>query len=168
MYEAAVRVASERELSGYITTDSPRRALSLADRFGAATRIIEVQATEEELVERTLTHLRELARKVPRAGVEKRAEGETAARVKCTQAMVAHFRELDALAGIARGVRRKGKGKAAKFVSTGAVQAFDRSLWLSGLSPGGRRAVSALIAAGTAEPGPSDVMKWLLVEGGRL
>ena len=86
MYEAAVRVAAERELDGYVTTDSPRRALALADRFGTATRIIEVQATEEELVERTLTHLRELARKVPRAGDEKRAEGETAARVKCTQA----------------------------------------------------------------------------------
>ena len=104
----------------------------------------------------------------PAPGVEKRAEGETAARVKCTQAQIAHFRELDALAGIARGVRRKGKGKAAKFVSTGAVQAFDRSLWLSGLTPAGKRAVAALIQAGTEAPGPADVMKWLLVAGGRL
>ena len=168
MYEAAVRVAAERELDGYVTTDSPRRALALAERFGNGTRIIEVQAAEDELAERTRAHLRELARRVPRAGVEKRAEGETAARVKCTQAQIAHFRELDALAGIARGVRRKGKGKAAKFVSTGAVQAFDRSLWLSGLTPAGKRAVAALIQAGTEAPGPADVMKWLLVAGGRL
>ena len=168
MYEAAVRVAAERELDGYTTTDSPRRAIALAERFGPGTRIIEVQATEEDLAERTLTHLRELARKVPRARAETRAEGSESATTKCTQAQIAHFRELDALAGKARGVKRVGKVAAKKWVSTGAVQAFDRSLWLSGLTPAGHRAVRALIAAGTAEPGPADVMTWLLVEDGRL
>ena len=64
-------------------------------------------------------------------------------------------------------MKRKGSGKAAKFVSTGAVRQFDRGLWLRGLTAQGRAAVDALVAEGTAEPGPAAVLKYLLREKGR-
>ena len=172
LYSVAIREALDRQLDGFITTNSPRQALSIAERFGSSTKVIEVQAGVEELAARTRTHLDSIKLLVPRARIETpaedgRAKPQPQADGRCTQALVAYFRELDAIAGKARGVRRKGSGKAAKFVSTGAVRQFDRGLWLRGLTTQGRAAVDALVAEGTAEPGPTAVLKYLLREKGR-
>ena len=150
-----------------MTTDEPRRAVELSERLGDA-EIVEVQATELELSSRARAHLSALAAQVPRARLESRAAESVAALGKCTQAMVAHFRDLDRLAGKARGVRAVGKLAAGvrpaplEFVSTGPVRLFNRSLWLAGLTGPGKRAVTALIAEGVPLPLPGDVMKYLL------
>ena len=174
IFNVAVRTAADRELKGYVTTDEPRRALALAEQLGDA-EIVEVQATEAELADRARAHLSALTERVPRARLETRAAASVAALGKCTQAMVAHFRDLDLLAGKARGVRRAARAVAsvgadplpAGFVGTGTVRAFNRELWLQGLTPAGRRAVKALIDEGVELPAPADVMRFLLREAGR-
>ena len=165
LFNVAVRIAAERELDGYIATDEPRRAVELSERLGDA-EIVEVQATELELSSRARAHLSALAAQVPRARLESRAAESVAALGKCTQAMVAHFRDLDRLAGKARGVRAVGKLAAGvrpatlEFVSTGPVRLFNRTLWLAGLTGPGKSAVTALIAEGVTLPLPGDVMKY--------
>ena len=173
MYEAAVRQAIDRELDGYTATDSPRRALAIADRFGPDTRIVTVEADEDEIADRTAAHLSALARKVPRARRETRAAGSDGAISKCTQAIIAAIREAETLAGRARRVRRRkgGGGRRtpsapapAAWEDVGQVQAFNRALWLAGLTARGRRALQALIQAGNPTPGPADVQRWLIRE----
>ena len=56
LYEVAIREALDRELDGYATTNSPRRALALADRLDAL-RSSKCRRTEVELADRTKTHL---------------------------------------------------------------------------------------------------------------
>ena len=48
-FEWAAGAVLARELAGYVTTQSPRRALSLRQRFGGESQVYEVEATIEDL-----------------------------------------------------------------------------------------------------------------------
>ena len=166
LFEVAINAVSDRGLNGYCTTQSPRRALELADKLRAP--IIETQADESQIAERMRTHLDQLKRLVPRARVETpaepgRAKPQPAADGKCTQSLIAYYRELDMIAGKARGVKLQ-PGKPKRWTSTGKTRAFDRELWRKGLTPDGRRALVELEKDGKVDPGPAAVMKWLVNE----
>ena len=150
IYDRTVSEIATRELDGYVLTQSPRRAVALADRLGA-TEIVETQADESELADRMDAHLDTLRAAVRRASREE-SEG------RCLRALISYWRERDQLAGRARGVRLRRR----KWESTGPVRQFNRALWLAGLTPDGRRALAALIADGDPEPSPGAVMKWLV------
>ena len=67
LYATAINEAAERELSGFVTTDSPRRAVEIADRIGAAA-IIDIAIGVEQIARRAESHMVTLSRTVPRAG----------------------------------------------------------------------------------------------------
>ena len=68
LFSAAVAQVAVRELSGYIATNSPRRAIELADRFDA--RLVNVDVGVEELADRIDGHMRGITRTVRRASRE--------------------------------------------------------------------------------------------------
>ena len=150
IYERLVTEIATRELPGYVLSQSPRRAIAMADRINA-TEIVEVQATEDEIADRVADHLDALRAKVKRAAKEE-SQG------RCLQALIAYHREKSGLVGRARGVKLKRR----EWVPTGPVLPFDRGLWIRGLTTAGRGALRALIDEGNPEPSPADVMKWLV------
>ena len=138
IYDRTVSEIATRELDGYVLTQSPRRAVALADRLGA-TEIVETQADESQLADRMDAHLDTLRAAVRRAAREE-SEG------RCLRAAIAYWRERDGLAGRARGVRLKRR----QWESTGPVRRFNRALWLAGLTAG--RAPGARRAGGGRQP----------------
>ena len=150
VYATAVAQAVTRELAGYITTNSPRRALEYADQIPGS-RILELQASVTELAERTETHLSGLARRVDRAS-------RSTAVAACSGQIGAYLREESRLVGRARTVSRTRSG----FKVGGEKRPFDRNLWISGLTPAGRSAVRDLESEGNPAPTPAEVMRRLL------
>ena len=57
LYAAAIRQAAERELSGYIQTDSPRRATQILQEIGGDRNIIEVSVSKAQAFKRSEEHL---------------------------------------------------------------------------------------------------------------
>ena len=148
-FEVVAAALVARELRGYVVTQSPRRALALADRFGRD--VLEVPADVGDVADRAERHMSDLARTVTRASRANAAP-------RCRAAAVSYQREAPALAGRARTVRRKGRGW-----QVGEVKpAFDRQLWERGLTPRGRAALAELQERGNLEPTPAEVMAWLL------
>ena len=68
LFAAAVAQVSARELSGYIATNSPKRAVVLAERLGG--RLVNIDVDVEELADRIGGHMSGLTRKVRRASRE--------------------------------------------------------------------------------------------------
>ena len=153
VYDAALAVIAARELSGYVLTQSPRRAVEIADRLDAP--ISEVQADPGEIADRAETHMRTLRRTVARAAVD-------TLRASCRRQAVTYFREEHRLVNRARVVRRRGAG----YAKGETKRPFDRALWERGLTPAGREAVAALQAQGIAEPTPAEVMSYVLKNRG--
>ena len=151
MYEAALSALAVRELSGFVTTNSPRRALAIAARL-KTTAILDIPTPEETIALRAEKHLREMRRYVPRA---RKGPG---GRERCIQAGMVYLRERPQLAGKAREVTKTGK----KWKVAGKVREFDRALWERGLTTKGREAVAELVSLGNPEPMPADVLQFLL------
>ena len=152
--QGAIAQVAERELSGYVTTNSPRQALELAGRLEA--EILVVESSVEEIADRAEDHLRQLSRSVARAS-RVRSVG------RCRRAVLDYLRDDEQLVGKARVVRRSGAG----YTVGGVKRPFDRALWERGLTPGGRATLDELVAEGVAEPTPADVMARLLRDRGR-
>ena len=149
-HEWIVGAILARELAGYIVTQSPARAVELADRFDGP--LLEVVADVGDVADRVEAHEVVLRRTVARAT-------RAATRPPCRRAAVTYFREQHRLTGRAHEVRRRGKGYE---VDPATKPAFDRALWERGLTPKGREALAELKSLGNAEPSPSDVMAFLL------
>ena len=151
LFEAAVAQVVLRELSGYIATNSPKRAVALAERFGG--RLVNVDVGIEDLAGRINEHMSGLTRKVRRAS----REGVVG---RCRDAAGRYLREADdVLVGRARNVRRVGQ----RWRDTGIVKPFDRDNFRRGLTPSGREAVAQLEADGDLEWKPIDVHNRLLL-----
>ena len=152
-FEWAAGAVAARELAGYVTTQSPRRALQLRQRFGGESQVFNVEASIEDLADRTVAHERSLARRIPRAGDEASDIDR-----QCREQGRAYLREREALTDEAIEVKPRG----GRFVRTGPVREFDRGLWLRGLTPAGRDAVDELVSLGNPEPSPSDVFDFMV------
>ena len=152
--QVAIGQLAERELRGYVTTNSPAQALVLADRLEA--EVLVVESSVEEIADRTEDHMRSLSRSVSRAS-RVRSVG------RCRRAVLSYLNEEPQLVGKARTVTRSGSG----WTVGGAKKPFDRALWERGLTPGGRATLDELVAEGVAEPSPADVMARLLRDRGR-
>ena len=162
VFQAVAAAIKLRELSGYISTQSPRQALRLADGLAEHTParlmgrapgggLVEISADVGDIAERAGYHLTKMGRVVPRALA-------AAAVADCRKAALTYLREAPALVGRAREVRRSGRGW-----KVGEVKRpFDRALWEKGLTPRGKEALNELRELGNAEPSPSDVMAFLL------
>ena len=154
VYQVVVGQVAERELAGYVLTNSPSQALALADRLQAEVLALEVGV--EEIADRTETHMRQLSRSVARAS-RVRSVG------RCRRAALSYLREEEQLVGKARTVTRSGSG----WTVGGVKKPFDRELWERGLTPAGRSTLQVLIDEGNATPSPSDLMARLLTDRGR-
>ena len=154
MFEVAVNQAAERELSGYIAVDSPRRAVALADRIGPTSTIFHVESTVTEIAQRAESHLTQLARTVPRAS-------RASAVRRCREAALVALRERPLLVGRARSVTTRPGGR---FEVGGPVAPFDRALFESGLSSRGREVLDDLRAGGVIDPTPAEILGVLLSE----
>ena len=153
-YDAAVGLLLVRELSGYIAVPSPRRAVSLSDRFGGA-QIWDVTAPPDALALRVRAHVSALMGRVPRA-----RDAESS----CRRAVGTYYAERSLLVGRARQVTQTRRGR---YEKGGTVQPFNEDLFVSGLSPAGRAARDQLIADGVASPTPADVFRQTLINLGR-
>ena len=152
-FDFMVGAVAARELSGYILTQSPRRAIEIADRLDVA--VVEVVADVGDVAERAAVHMRTIQRTVARASAP-------ALRAQCGRQAVTYFREATALVGRAREVRRRG-GR----YEVGAVKKpFDRAAWERGLTPAARDAVAELQALGETDPTPAQVLSYLLKNRG--
>ena len=154
VYAAVVAQAAERELSGFITTDSPRRAIEIADRIRAEA-IVDVHVDVEDIARRTEAHINDLSRMVTRAT-------RSTSIARCRGAAVTYLRERPQLVGRARVVRRRGR----RWEISGNVEAFDEAAFVRGLTPAGRRVRDELLEAGSPAA-PADVLSRLLSERGR-
>ena len=121
VYDAVVGLLLVRQLSGYIAVPSPRRALSLAARFGGA-QVWDVTAPPDAIALRVQAHVSALMGRVPRAG---NAESS------CRRAVGTYYNERSMLAGRAREVTQPRRGR---FQKGGTVQPFDEDLFVRGLS----------------------------------
>ena len=149
-FEWVVGAVAARELSGYVLTQSPARAVELADRLDAP--LLEVVADPGDVADRVESHMTRLRRTVTRAV-------RNAMLPRCRRAATTYYRESSRLVGRAREVRRTRGGG----YKVGEVKrAFDRALWERGLTPRAREAVAQLQELGNPEPSPSDVMAFLL------
>ena len=149
LFDYAVGAIATRELSGYVLTQSPRRAIELADRLDAP--IAEVVADPAEVAERAQDHMRVIRRTVARAA-------QDALRAQCGRQGVTYYREESRLVGRARVVRRRGS----RYEKGEVKRPFDRAAWERGLTPAARDAVAELQALGTADPTPGEVLSFLL------
>ena len=154
LYEAAIAQVAARELSGYVTTPSPERAIALAERLDS--RVLNVDLGVVVLAERIVVHMAGLERTVTRATRE-------ALLGRCRGAATRYLREKPALVGRARNVRRDGE----KWVDDGPVQAFDRDLFRKGLTPLGRETAAQLEADGFVDWKPADIHSRILLALGR-
>ena len=147
LFAVAVAQALTRELSGYISTPSPRRAIEIADRADAP--IVDVPATVDEIAVRVNVHMRALSRTVPRA-----TRGRTVGR--CRAAAATYYRDEHRLVGRAR------------VATTGARKlAFDPAAFERGLTSAGRLARADLVGEGIVDPTPADILS-RLISGRRL
>ena len=154
VFDFAVGAMVARELSGYVATPSPRRALQLADRLGASA-VWDVTADVGSLAVRVSSHAAAIGRRTARAGDP---EGG------CRRQVLTYLNERHLLTGRAREVRQSPRGR---FEKAGPVQPFDEALFVRGLTPAGRAARDELIAAGNGSPSPADVFRKTLVNLGR-
>ena len=155
VYDFAAGAILARQLSGYVTTQSPRRAIALADRLGAST-IWDVTADAGSLAARVRAHVSALSGRVARAGDG--AEGS------CGRQVSTYLNERHLLAGRAREVEQVRRGSYRK---GGQVQAYDEGAFVRGLTPSGRQARDELVEAGDAHPSPADVFRKTLSNLGR-
>ena len=153
VYDFAVGAIAAREIDGYVLTQSPRRAVELADRLSAS--IVEVEADPGDVADRADSHMRAIRRTVTRAAVD-------TLRSQCRRQGVRYFQEESRLVGRARIIRRRGSG----YVKGETKRPFDRKLWERGLTPAARDAVAELQALGTAQPTPAEVLSFLLKNRG--
>ena len=154
LFEAAVAQAALRELSGYITTNSPERAIALSGRLDS--RVLNIDLGAEDLADRIETHMAGLAREVKRAT----REGIVG---RCRDAATRYLREAPKLVGRARNVVRDGE----RWRDDGMVQPFDQALFRRGLTPAGREVAAQLEADGVTEWKPADILSRLLLATGR-
>jgi hypothetical protein len=159
MMEVGVRRAIESQLSGYILVNSPARAARVAERVGAAAVPLEMDTSIDDLADRIDTHLTELKRDVPRA----RNEG---AKKRCTQAGIAYLREKYPRTRQGLRTRKVTRTSGGKWRVSGPSAAPDAAAFMRGLTPAGRTAREALVAAGDANPTPAAIFKRLLDERG--
>ena len=151
LYEAAISQVAARELNGYITTNSPRRAVEIANRLDAP--LFDVSVSVEEIADRAESHMASLRRVIPRAGREN-AVG------RCRRAALNYLAESGALTGRAREVSRRGD----TWTVGGTKPAFDRAAFERGLTPRGRAVRDELVEAGNIDPSPADILAVLLRE----
>ena len=95
LYAAAIREAADRELSGYIQTDSPRRATRILQEIGGDRSIIEVTVSKAAAISRSQEHLDGLSELAPRAA----ASDRLAADEKCRKGIETFFSERPVLEG---------------------------------------------------------------------
>ena len=151
LYAVAVAQVLDRELSGYISTPNPTRALEIADK--AAAPIVDIAASVDEIASRIKVHIRDLSRTVPRA-TRDRTVG------RCRKAATVYLRDEHRLVGRARVATKRG--------STWRVgerkHAFDPAAFERGLTPAGRLARADLVGEGIVDPTPTDILTRLLSE----
>lgn len=157
-YDNLLAAALTRELSGYITTNSARRAVDLADRIGAQS-LFEVRASVDALAGRVNSHMAGMR------GSVRRAAG-AALRGRCAKAVATYLNESGALRDRnVRPVRDSGGRYEVGRSTTGS--AYDGDAFVRGLTPAGRAARDALIAEGNPNPTPAEVFRRVLVSMGR-
>ena len=145
-----------RELKAYLISQSPERAVALADRLDA--QILEVVASPVEVADRAEAHMKVLRRSVSRAAL-------SASRPRCRRAAGAYFREQHRLTGRAHEVRRSGRSWK---VDPEPKKPYDAAAFRRGLTPKGRAAITELQSLGNADPSPEAILNFLLrnpVEG---
>ena len=151
LFDVAAAAIAARELSGYVTSQSPRQALRLAERF-EADFVLTLPEDPGDIADRAERHVSSLRRTVARAA-------RVDAIARCRRAALAYYAESERLVGRAREVTRTRGGG----YKVGEVRRpFDRALWERGLTPRAREAVAELESLGNPEPTPSDVMSFLL------
>ena len=151
LYAIAVVQVLDRELSGYVSTPNPTRAIEIADKAGAP--IVAIDATVDEIASRVKTHIRDLSRTVPRA-TRDRTVG------RCRQAAATYLRDESKLVGRARVATRRGK----RWTVGPRKHAFDPAAFERGLTPAGRLARADLVGEGVVDPTPTDILNRLLSE----
>ena len=144
-FEVIVAAIAARELAGYVLTQSPRRAVELAERVNGV--VLEVEADVGDVADRADSHMRRLRRTVARAALD-------ATLPRCRRAAVTYQRESSVLVGRARTVRGGRPGP--------VKQPFDRELWARGLTPRAREGLQELVERGDPTPSPADLQAWLL------
>ena len=151
LYTIAVAQAIGRELSGYILTPSPSRAVEIADEADAP--IIAIEETIETIATRIKVHVRDLSRRVPRA-TRDRTTG------RCRKAAVSYLQNEHRLVGRASVATRHGN----RYRVGERKQPYDEKAFLRGLTPRGRTVRDELIAAGHPDPTPADILSGLISE----
>ena len=86
----AIREAAQRELSGYVAVDSPRRALQYLEITGGDS-IIEVQVTEAQAIRRAREHVSLISELAPRAKAKESAEAIS----RCQSMIRTYFAERE-------------------------------------------------------------------------
>ena len=139
----------DRELSGYVSTPSPARALEIADKTGAP--ILDIAASVDQIATRITSHMRDLSRTIPRA-TRARTVG------RCRKAATSYLRNEHVLVGRARTVTHEGN----RFRVGARKQPFDRAAFERGLTARGRAVRDELKAAGNPDPTPADILSGLV------
>ena len=150
LYAIALTAILDRELSGFVTTPNPRRALEISDKANGAT-ILDMDASIEDVASRIRAHMGSLARRVSRA-----TAGRTAGR--CRGAALGYLSSEHVLVGRARTVRRDGD----KWKVGGTKKPFNQATFERGLTPAGRRVRDELRAGGNLNPRPADILARLV------
>ena len=149
------RTAIERELSGFVTTNSARQAVELATRTGG--RIYEVQVSVDALADRLAAHEADIKRRVPRA----RRDASRLSR-RCRESAKVYAREAPHLDGrTVTPVEQAGRRYRAGRPRRGSGYAADGE-WIENLSAKGRRAFNKLVKAGNPSPSFEDVLAEVL------
>ena len=141
LFAIALAQMLERELDGYVSVPSPRRALEIADRANAP--IVDIEASVDQIAIRVTRHMRDLSRTVPRATRE-RSVG------RCRKAATAYLRDERLLVGKARTVTRRGN----KWRKGPRKTPFDRAAFERGLTPDGAARSRRTNRGRTRGPGP--------------
>ena len=163
-YEWMLGTIAARELSGYITTQSPRRALAISNRFEDAP-IWDLWTGPDDVAERVHFHMEALGERVPRAAMRPGQGGAFGDRLRalCGQQAQTYYRERPGVVGRAREVRQTGRGSYRK---GGPAVNYDER-FVRGLTPAGREARAELVSEGNLNPTPADVFKRTLQRLGR-
>ena len=155
VYDFAAGAVLARQLSGYVTTQSPRRAIALADRLGAS-QVWDVTADVGSLAVRAQAHVSALSGRVARA--------DAGAASGCVRQTSAYLNERHLLAGRAREVRQRRRGS---YEKGGEVKPFDEARFVRGLTPMGRQSRDELISEGIEHPTPTEVFQRSMKRLGR-
>ena len=89
---AAIREAGQRELDGFVLTDSPRRALAFSQQLSGAP-VVEVVVSRTEALRRSDRHVELIRDLAPRAA----ADDGAAATQRCRQMVASYYAERDTL-----------------------------------------------------------------------